>query len=395
MYNLLIKGGRVIDPAQNIDDKLDVAITGDRVAILDKDIPPQKSRKVIDAKEKIVTPGLIDLHCHVPGEIRNQIVDGILTAAIHPDIAGVNQGVTTVVDAGSTGQTIFGGFARYVIPSSRTTVFCFLHLGSQGLTITPELRDWDEINLEATTATIASYRELIKGIKLRLVGNIVARHGTEIVKIAKKVAKQFRMPIMIHIGDLKKQVSPTLTQEMLRIMEPGDILSHVFTAKFGGTLRPDGTVLPELREAMERGVVLDTALGKNNFNFDVARKSIEQGILPTTLSTDLGVGSLKYPVYGMTVTMTKFMALGLDLKQIVERSTINPARALGEENRIGSLKPGMEADISILKLLPGKWKLEDSEQQTIEVDRLISPSLTVKAGQVISAHPEAQPQPID
>ncbi|MFC1966502.1 amidohydrolase/deacetylase family metallohydrolase [Chloroflexota bacterium] len=395
MYDLLIKGGRVIDPSQNIDDKLDIAITGDKVTILDKDIPPQNGQQVIDAKEKIVTPGLIDLHCHVPGGIRNHIADGILTSHIAPDIAGVTQGVTTVVDGGSTGQATFGGFARYVIPSSRTRVFCFLHLGSQGLTVSPELRDWEEINLEATAITIETYRKLIKGIKLRLVGNIVARHGTEIVEIAKKVAGQFGMPIMIHIGDDKEQVSPTLTQETLSIMESGDILSHVFTAKFGSTLRPDGTVFPELREAIERGVVMDTALGKGNFNFEVARKSMDQGILPTTLSTDLSVISFKHPVYGMTVTMTKFMALGLDLKQIIEMSTINPALALGEENRIGSLKPGMEADVSILELLSGKWILEDSEQQTLEVGRLIAPSVTIKAGQVIPAQPAAQPQPMD
>ncbi|MFC1985066.1 amidohydrolase/deacetylase family metallohydrolase [Chloroflexota bacterium] len=395
MYDLLIKGGRVIDPAQNIDDKLDIAVTGDKVAVLDKDIPSQKGQQVIDAREKIVTPGLIDLHCHVPGGTRNHITDGVLISHIAPDTAGVNQCVTTVVDAGSTGQAIFGGFERYVVPSSRTRVFCFLNLSSQGLTVAPELRDWEEINLEATAITIETYRKLIKGIKIRLVGNILARHGTEVVEIAKKIAKQFGMPIMVHIGDLKKQVSPTLTQETLSIMEPGDILSHVYTAKFGSTLRPDGKVFPELREAMERGVILDTALGKYNFNFEVARKSIAQGILPTTLSSDLTTENIKHPVFGMTVTMTKFMALGLDLKQIIERSTINPARVLGEENQIGSLKPGMEADISILELIFGKWKLEDSEQQTIEVDRLIAPRVTVKAGQVIPAQPAKQPQPID
>ncbi|MFC2071053.1 amidohydrolase/deacetylase family metallohydrolase [Chloroflexota bacterium] len=395
MYSLLIKGGRVIDPSQNIDDKLDIAITGDKIAILDKDIPAEKGQQVIDAKEKVVTPGLIDLHCHVPGGTRNYIINGILTRAIGPDTAGVNQCVTTVVDAGSTGQAVFGGFERYVVPSARTRTFCFLNLSSQGLTVAPELRDWSEINLEATVITIETCRQLIKGIKLRLVGNLMASHGTEIVKIAKKLARQFGMPIMVHIGDLEKQVSPTLTQETIRLMEPGDILSHVFTAQFGSTLRPDGTVLPELREAMERGVILDTALGKNNLSFEVARKSIEQGILPTTLSTDLTTVNINHPVYGMTVTMSKFMGLGFDLKQVVEMSTINSARVLGEDNRIGSLKPGMEADISILELLSGKWNLEDSDGQTLEVDKLIVPSVTVRAGQVIPAQPAAQPQPVD
>ncbi|MFC1915125.1 amidohydrolase/deacetylase family metallohydrolase [Chloroflexota bacterium] len=385
MHDLLLKGGRVIDPSQNIDDKLDIAVAGDKITNVAKDIPPQQGQQVINVRDNMVTPGIIDLHCHVAGSI--------ITMSVDPDIAGVNQSVTTVVDGGSTGEAIFEGFPRYVIPSSRTRVFCFLNLSSQGLTVIPELRDWDEINLEATATTIESYRDLIKGVKLRLVGNVVAREGIKVAETAKKLARQFGIPIMIHIGDVEKQVSPTLTQEFLPLLEPGDILSHVYTAKFGSPLCSDGTVLPELREAMERGVILDTALGKNNFNFEVARQSMAQGILPTTLSTDLTAINVKHPVYGMTVTMTKFMALGLDLKQVIEMSTINPARVLGEENLIGSLKPGMEADISILKLLSGKWQLEDSERQTVEVDRLITPVMTVKAGQVIPAKPAAQPQP--
>jgi len=382
MYDLLIKGGRVIDPAQNIDDKLDIAISGDKIATVAKDIPSQESQRVVDARDKIVTPGLIDLHCHV--------YDSILNIGVEPDDAGVKQGVTTVVDGGSAGQATFGGFPKYVIPASRTTVFCFLHLGSLGLSITPELKDWEEIDLDAITATIESNRNIIKGIKLRLVGNLVASAGVEVVKTAKKTAKKFGLPIMVHIGDIDKQVSPTLTQEFLPLMEPGDILSHVFTAKPGKILRPDGTVLPELREAMERGVVLDVANGRYNYSLEVAQKSMAQGILPTTLSTDLTLPSLTGPVYGLTVTMSKFMTLGLDLKQIIEMTTINPARAINAEDRIGSLKPGMDADVSILELLSGTWGLEDSEQEIIEATTLIAPSITIKSGQLIPA----QPQPL-
>ncbi len=138
MYNLLIKGGRVIDPAQNIDDKLDTAISEGKIAKVAKDIPAQESERVVDARGKIVTPGLIDLHCHV--------YDSIYNNSVEPDAAGVRQGVTTVVDGGSAGQATFGGFPKYVIPSSRTTIFCFLHLGSLGLSVKPELRDWEEID---------------------------------------------------------------------------------------------------------------------------------------------------------------------------------------------------------------------------------------------------------
>ena len=386
MYDLLIKSGRVIDPAQNIDDKLDVAISGDKIAKVAKDISLQESQRVVNARDKIVTPGLIDIHCHV--------YDSIFKLGVKPDDAGVKQGVTTVVDGGSAGQATFGGFPKYVIPASRTTVFCFLHLGSLGLSIMPELRDWEEIDLDATATTIESNRDVIKGIKLRLVGNLVASAGIEVVKTAKKTAKKFGLPIMVHIGDVDKQVSPTLTQELLPLMEPGDILSHVFTAQHGSALRPDGTILPELREAMQRGVVLDIAHGRLNFSFEVARKSMAQDILPTTLSTDLTIPSLTDIVYGMTVTMSKFMALGLGLKQVTEMATINPARVLSVEDKIGSLNPEMDADVSILELLSGTWKLEDSEQQIIETTRLIAPSMTIKSGQLIPAQPVAQPQPL-
>ncbi len=389
MYNLLIKGGRVIDPARNIDDKLDVAISGDKIATVAKDISPAESQQVVDARDKIVTPGLIDLHCHV--------YEGVLRIGIDPDVAGVKQGVTTVVDAGSAGQANFGGFPKYVIPSARTTIFCFLHLDSQGLLSargigrSPEMREWGDINAGAIAATIKSNRDVIKGIKLRMVGDLITNAGLEVVKMAKK----FGLPIMVHIGDPQGQIPLTFTQEFLPLMEPGDILSHVFTSHRGGILRPDGTVLPELKEAMERGVVLDIAQGTFNLSFAVARKSMAQGILPTTLSTDLSTLSLTGPVYGMTVVMSKFMALGLELKQIIEMSTINPARALSVEDRWGSLKPGTDADISILELLSGTWKLEDSVGKTITATKLIAPSMTIKSGQLIPAQPVTQPQPID
>jgi len=262
-----------------------------------------------------------------------------------------------VVDAGSAGQAIFSGFPKYVIPASHTTVFCFLHLGSQGLGVMPELRDWQEINLDAIAATIDSNRDVVKGVKIRLVGNIVENSGVNVAEMAKKTARKFGLPIMVHIGDVEERISPTLTQEFLPLMEPGDILSHVFTARLGSILRPDGTVLPELRQAMERGVVLDIAHGRFNFSYAVARKGMAQGILPTTLSSDLTIPSLTGPVYGLTVIMSKFMALGLDLKQIIAMTTINPVRALSVENRMGSLKPGMDADVSILELLSGTWRI--------------------------------------
>jgi len=387
MYDLLIKNGRVIDPAQNLDGKLDVAISGDKIAKVARDIPSGESQEVFDAKDRIVTPGLIDIHSHV--------YDSVSWFSVEPDDAGVKQGVTTVVDGGSAGQIIFKGLTKYIIPAFRTTVLCFLHLASMGQSILPEFRLWEDIDVDATTATIESNRDVIRGIKLRMVGDLVVSDGVKIVKIAKDITKKFGMPIMVHIGHADKRISPTLTQELLTMMDPGDILSHVFTAEMGGVTRPDGTIMPELKEAKQRGVVLDLGHGRANFSFDVARKAIAQGILPTTLSNDLTIPSLTDLIYGMTVTMSKLMALGLSLNQVVEMTTINPARAINTEDRRGSLKPGMDADISIMELLSGTWKLEDTARKAIEVNTLIAPTMTVKLGQLIPAQPVGRPKPLN
>lgn len=383
MYDIVIKGGRVIDPAQNLDGTMDVAINGDKIAAVNRDISPQEGKRRIDAKGKIVTPGLVEMHAHV--------FDGVMKIALEPDVAGVKHAVTTVVDGGSAGEATFNAFPKYILPAAKTSVFCFLHLCSLGLLPEPELRGWEEVNLDGMAATIEANRSLIKGVKLRLVGNLVASAGIEVVKTAKKIARQFNLPIMIHIGDTEKKVPASLTPECLNAMEAGDIMSHVYTSNQGNVLRPDGTVMPELKAAIERGVLMDTANGRSNFSFDSARKCLAQGILPDTISTDLTHRGLKDRTFSLPVNMSKFMALGLDLKQVVAMTTINPARAIHEESRIGSLKPGMAADVSILELKSGAWTLIDTPGETMRTDKLLMPVTAVKGGKVIKAEPVALP----
>ena len=372
MYDLLIKNGRVIDPAQQLDGQMDVAVNGDKIACLSENISPTESNQVINAQDKIVTPGLIDSHCHVYSK---QDPPGT-----EPDTIGVNQGVTTVVDGGSAGQATFADFKKD-IATARTTVYCLLHIGSLGQKIIPELRDWEEIDLDATAATVQANRDFIRGIKIRLLGDLISRDGVEVVKTAQKVAKRFDLPLVVHMGDLKQRVSPTLTQETLPLLESGDILTHLYNSNWGGCMRPDGTFLPELRQAMQRGVILDIGRGRIHFNFEVAKNGLSQGIFPTTISSDIVAPSITDRVYGLTAVMSTLLGLGLTLTQVIEMSTINPARALGLDDSIGSLKPGMVADISILELLSGKWEIVDSKQKTLTLTRLLSPNSTVKSGQ--------------
>ena len=383
MYDVLIKGGRVIDPAQNLDGALDVAINGDKIAAVSKDIPPQEGKQVIDAQGKIVTPGLIDMHVHC--------FDSIMKIALEPDVAGVKHAVTTVVDCGSAGHATFAAFTKHILPTARTSVFCFLHLCSLGLIPEPELKDWDEVDLDAMAETIGANKGLIKGVKLRLVGKLVASAGIEVIKTAKKIAGQFGLPIMIHIGDVDKQVPATLTPECLSVMEAGDILAHVYSGNQGGVLLPDGSISPELKAAMERGVILDPANGRSNFSFAVARKCMTEGILPTVIGTDLNHRCLKDRTYSLPVNMSRFMALGLDLNQVVAMTTINTARAIREEDKIGSLKPGMAADVSILELQSGAWTLVDTPGESIKIDKLLMPITAIKGGKAIQAEPVALP----
>jgi dihydroorotase len=194
VYDLLIRNGRVIDTAQNIDNILDVAVIKDKIALLAKDIPVEDSNYVIDSKGKIITPGLIDMHCHV--------YDGFYKIAAPPDDVGVKQGVTTIADGGSAGHATFDGFPRYVIPANLTSIFCFLHLGSIGQQVSclgggAELRDWEEIDPESTIRTIEANLGVIKGIKLRLAGKLAGSDGVKLVETAKEIVRKFGLPILL------------------------------------------------------------------------------------------------------------------------------------------------------------------------------------------------------
>ncbi len=386
MYDLLIKGGRVIDPAQNIDGVMDVAISGGKIDKVAANIPIKEARKTFDAAGKIVTPGLIDIHTHV--------YDGVLDIGANPDDAGVNQGVTTVMDCGSAGYATFGGFPKYVIPAARTTIYCLLHIGSFGISTMPELWHPDEINVANTEATIAAHPGLIRGVKLRLVGKLVASRGVEVVKIAKQTAKKFGLPLMVHIGDTNKWVPQSVTKDFLPLMEKGDIVTHIYSGLQGGVLQENGRVLPEYIEAEKKGVIMDAAHGRSNFTYAVCRKMMAQGFFPSTLSTDLTKPSITGPVYGLSVTMSKFLALGIPFEKMIPMVTINPAKVIAIDDKKGSLKPRMDADISILTIKSAKWRVLDCNNEPLDIDKLITPVMTVKAGTLIPPKPVAQPKEI-
>ena len=383
MYDLLLKGGTVVDPSQGINSVRDVAIKDGVIAAVAGDLAADQSSRVVDVSGRIVTPGLIDLHTHV--------FDGFNNNSVNPDLAGVRSGVTTLVDAGSAGCDTFGGFPRYVIPGAHTEIIPFMHICRTGLATTPDIIAESSIDLESTLRVADQYQGLIRGIKVRMVSPALEIFGTELPKLGKRAAKESGIKLMVHIGDYESRCDPDVIHELLPILEEGDILTHYFTTHRGGLLDANGKLVPEAKEAVDRGVWMDTAHGRFNFSFDVARRILDQGLSPHCISTDLTLRGRTEPVHCMTEIMTRFLGLEFPLDQVVAMATVNPARAIGEEGRLGSLEVGRQADVSVLEIREGAWSVRDSMGVTLKVEKAVLPCLTVKRGRTFE--PDWGPRP--
>jgi dihydroorotase len=354
-----------------------------KIARLAPTIPTEEATQVVDVAGHLVTPGLIDLHAHVFG--------GFIGNGVHPDVGGVHAGVTTIVDAGSAGCATFGGFPNHVIPKCHTEIIPFLHICQTGLATNPDIIAESSIDLEGALRVADQYKGLIHGIKARMVSPALEIFGMEMPRLARRAARESGIKLMVHIGDTTKRYDPNVIRELLPLLDEGDILTHYFTANPGGVLDANGKLVPEARDAASRGVWLDTAHGRMNFSFDVARRILDQGLLPHCISTDLTVPGRLHTVHSMMEIMARFLGLGFTLEQVVTMSTANPARAIGAEHRLGSLAVDWQADISVLDLRQGDWVVYDVLGTGLRIDKAFVPVVTVKRGQVFT--PEWGPRP--
>src|SRR2546421_7698312 len=383
MYDLLLKGGTLVDPSVGLHGVHDIAVQDGTIARIAPTIPREEARRVHEVAGKIVTPGLIDLHAHV--------FEGFNSNGVHPDLGGVYAGVTTLVDAGSSGCATFAGFPRHIIPSCHTEIIPFLHICQTGLATSPDIIAESSIDLDDTLQVLDQYKGLICGIKARMVSPALEIMGMEMPRLARRAARESGTKLMVHIGDTEKRYDPTVIRSLLPLLEEGDILTHYFTANPGGGLDGNGKLVPEAREAADRGVWFDTAHGRKNFSFDVGRRCIEQGLLPHCISTGLTVPGRIHTVHSMTEIMTRFLGLGFTLAQVVTMSTSNPARAIGAAHRLGSLAVGRQADISVLELREGDWVVYDVLGESLRVRQAVVPFVTVKKGRVFT--PDWGPRP--
>jgi dihydroorotase len=395
-YELVITGGRAFDPGQGLDGVIDVAVQDGRIAAIGPGLVAEGAARVMQlTPDRYVVPGLIDVHTHV---MYGSQTPGVNWQASPPDIAGVQSGVTTVLDAGTVGAWNFGIYPLYIQGKTKTRTLAFLNIGRVGIVgqplWRPDVYHPDEVDLASTIQACAAHPDAIKGIKLRLVGSVLAEAGEALIARAKQAARETNLPMMVHIGDLLTKntaAAPALTRSLLRALEPGDIVTHVCTAHPGGVLDGNNKVLPELREAALRGVFFDPASGRNNFSAEVCRRLADQGFHPDTISTDMSTPGRSTIVFSLTECMSKFLALGYTLEQVIRMTTANAARLLGMEAEIGALAPGREADITVLEVVSGNWEFVDAWGETFNGDQAIVPIHTIRAGELIA--PDWGPHP--
>ena len=366
MTDLVLAGGRVLDPGQGIDAPLDIGVTGGRVSAIGD---AGQAGETIDASGLVLVPGLVDLHTH--------LYSGVSHYGIDPDENCLRRGVTTAVDAGSAGAQTFPGFRRYVIEPAGTRVLAFLHVAVQGMitTLAGELEDLRWASPDQAVARAREHPDVIVGVKVRLGYQMVGNDPEPALRLAREAAGRLGLPLMVHIIDMRKPIT-----WLLRHLGEGDIVTHCFHAHEGGILAPDGRLYPEVARARARGVVFDVGHGAGSFAYRVARAAFAQDFPPDTVSSDLHAHNVAGPVYDQATTLSKLLHCGMSLAGVVTATTAAPAAAIRRSAEVGTLAPGATADLTGFELRAGEWMLPDGAGDSEPVGTLIVPRLVVRAG---------------
>jgi dihydroorotase len=377
-FDLVVKGGEVLDPSQNLRAKRDIGIRFGAIEALEADIPVAKASRLLDASGKLLTPGLVDLHAHVyPGS----------AIGIPGDELVPFQGTTTLVSAGDAGANTFAAFRRAVTGHTRARVYAFVHIANIGLNgfPVPELYNIDFAQLDAAARAVAENADVVLGVKVRMSENVIAKHGLEPLRRAIKACEiaGTGAKVMSHIGGVE---TPTLMSEILDLLRPGDVLTHAYSGapNISGAFTnivQDGKLLPAALAAKKRGVMFDVGHGGGSFDYTVAEVAMAAGAGPDTISSDIHVFSGNTPgMPYLTWVMSKFLNMGLSLEQVVTMATATPASIINRLPKLGTLQIGAPADISLLELVEGPVEFVDTRNNKRQGKVHLKPAGAVLAG---------------
>jgi dihydroorotase len=368
-YDLLLRGGHVIDPGNGIDARMDVAVTGNRIAAISASIPDAQARKVVDVPAFYVVPGLVDLHAHVFG----------YSGSLVPDDTALPAGTTTVVDAGGSGWKTFDKFRSTVIAHSKTRVLALINIVGAGMVGEPYESNTEDMDPAKTADTIVRNRDVIVGIKTAH----YAKPGWTAIDRAVDAGKRAGVPVMVD-DKIFTNAGRTTREELLDHLRPGDIHTHMYNDRQMELIdRFTGKVQPWMIKARKRGVLFDVGHGGGSFLWPVATRAMAQGFMPDTISTDLHSSSIAIQQSDMPNVMSKMMLLGMTLHDAVLRSTVNPAKAIGRYPELGTLGVGNVADISVLEEQSGVFAFKDAWPAKRLGTKRLQCVLTIRDGKIV------------
>lgn len=380
-FDLLIKGGDVLDPGGGRRGKLDVAVKRNRIAAVDTAIPAESAFTVIDAANQIVTPGLIDLHSHV--------YHGVTYWGVRADPIAASTGVTTWLDVGSAGAMTIEGFREFIVNPASVRIYALLNISFLGL-VGPdyELTNIDFCDLEIFRRMADLNRDLVLGVKVRMGASTVGPTGLEPLRRARQAADECEFPMMVHIA-----FAPPEIDEILPLLREGDILTHCFTGFSMKIVDEHGRLRRSAKEAWDRGVIMDIGHGAGSLAFPTAEALLASGYKPDVISTDIHQLSINGPMYDLPTCLSKFIALGMSLEEVVEASTSRPAGVLGLDKEIGTLAPGSLADVALFTIERGSFDFFDIEMNVKQGTERLRNTLTIVNGRVLPRTPFDPPAP--
>ena len=399
-YDTILRGGTVIDPATGRNGRFDVGILAGRIGAIEPSLVPAGAAQVVDVAGKLVIAGMIDTHAHVYEHVTGKF-------GLNADMVGVRSASTTLIDQGGPSCMTIRGFRHFVAEPASSRVLAFISnylVGGLEGHYYPELYGPGGVNVDHTVRAIDENRDLVKGVKSHAEIGGASRWGLEVVKLGQRIAREADVPLYIHLGQLWPTAGHAVidaddyVRELVPLMGEGDVLAHPFTRHPGGFVSGEtGEVHPVIREALERGVVVDVGHG-SHFSFDMARRALDAGVRPFTLGADMHGYNVRLPQPGMsegerttnpfagvapfnlTIAMTELLALGLGLEEVVATVTANAAKLIRMEDELGSLDVGREADVSVLEVLKGRFVLSDNSGAEVVTDTLIRPDFCLRDG---------------